>query len=471
MSVDHDQDGGTVYLSDLLGLPVRDGSGAPLARLQDLIIRPDFVAPYPPVTGIVARLRRRAFFIPWEQVARIGPDGVTLASATVSLEPFRRREGEVLLARDVLDKQLVDVEGRRVVRANDLELAPHDGLLWIVAVDVGPRAILRRVLPRALRRRPRPAATAAAEAGARPAGAAFHRLRSRPAGRQRNGGGPRVNLPSFPRPHEPRSLIDWADLEPFAGQLPTVKLKVSHERLARLHPVDIARIVDHLSYPQGAELVDALDPEIAADTLEEMSAERQADILEGMDEERAADILEEMGPDEAADVLADLPEQKAESLLDKMDPAQAEDVRDLMQYDEDTAGGMMTTELVVIPADLRVGAVLRYVREQVDVPEQVYYLYVVDSIASSRLAGVLSLRDLLLADPEVPVADVMETDLQTAESGVPARTVARTIADYNLLALPVVDADGRLLGAVTVDDAMELLLPEGWKRHLPRVFG
>ncbi len=413
-----------MYLSDLIGLPVRDSLGVPLARLQDLIIRPDFVEPYPHVTGLVAHLRRRSFFIPWERVARVAADGITLVSATVSLEPFRRREGEVLLARDVLDKQLVDVEGRRVVRANDLQLAERDGRLLVVGVDVSPRAILRRLLPRAWRR--------FFEAGA---------------------------------------LIDWKDVEVFAGQLPTVKLRVPHERLARLHPVDIARIVDALSYPQGAEIVESLDPQTAADTLEEVSPARQADIIEGMDEERAADILEQMPPEEAADVLADLPENKAERLLEKMDPGQAEDVRDLMAYEEDTAGGMMTTEVVAVPVELRVGEAMRFIREQLDVPEQVYYVYVVDSLTNRRLLGVLTLRDLLLADPEAAVADVMETDLQVVTPDTPARTVARTIAEYNLLALPVVDEEGRLLGIVTVDDAMELMLPEGWRRHLPRVFG
>jgi magnesium transporter len=413
-----------VYLSDLIDLPVRDSLGAPLARLQDLIIRPDFVEPYPSVTGLVARLRRRSFFIPWERVARASGDGVTLISATVSLEPFRRREGEVLLVRDVLDKQLVDLEGRRVVRANDLQLAERDGRLVVVGVDVSPRAILRRLLPRPLRRW--------FQAGA---------------------------------------LIDWKDVEVFAGQLPTVKLKVPHERLARLHPVDIARIVDALSYPQGAEIVESLDPQTAADTLEEVSPARQADIIEGMDEERAADILEQMHPDEAADVLADLPQDKAESLLEKMDPEQAEDVRDLMAYPEDTAGGIMTTEVVAVPVELRVGEAMRFIREQLEVPEQVYYVYVVDSLMSNRLLGVLTLRDLLLADPEAAVADVMETDLQVVTPNTPARTVARIIAEYNLLALPVVDEEGRLLGIVTVDDAMELMLPEGWRRRLPRVFG
>ncbi|MBI2760820.1 MAG: magnesium transporter [Chloroflexi bacterium] len=413
-----------MYLSDLIGLPVRDSAGAPLARLLDLIIRPDFVEPYPPVTGLVARLRRRAFFIPWDQVARADEQGITLYSATVSLEPFRRREGEVLLVRDVLDKQLVDVEGRRVVRANDLQITHRDGKLGIVAVDVSQRAIVRRLLPR----------------------------------RWRHGA-------------EARALIDWTDLEVFAGQLPTVKLKVPHDRLARLHPVDIARIVDALSHRQGAEIVEALDLETAADTLEEMSPARQADILEGMDEERAADILEEMEPDDAADLLADLPEQKAESLLDKMDPEQAEDVRDLMAYEEDTAGGIMTTEIVVVPVELRVGEAMRYLREQAEMPELIYYVYVVDSLTDSRLLGVLSLRDLLLADPAADVSSVMETDLQTARPDDEARDIARTIAEYNLLALPVTDDHGRLLGVVTVDDAMELLLPEGWRRRLPRVFG
>lgn len=413
-----------MYLSDLVGLPVRDRDGLPLARLQDVIVRADFSEAYPAATGIVARLRRRRFFVPWEQVADVAMEGIRLASARVSLAPFQRREGEVLLARDVMDKQLVDVEGRRVVRANDLQFALRDGRLRIVAVDVSPRAIVRRLLPRALRGR--------TETGKR---------------------------------------IDWADVEVFGGQLPTVKLKVSHARLAQLPPIEIARIVDSLSVPQGAELVDALDVETAADTLEELSPERQADILEGMDEERAADILEEMEPDDAADVLGDLPEEKADSLLRRMDPEQADDVRDLMQYEEDTAGGIMTTELVVIPVHLQVGAAVRYIREELEVPAFVPYVYVVDTVEDHHLVGVLSLRDMLVAPPDAAVADVMDGELMMVEPDEHADTVARTIADYDLLALPVVDGERRLLGVVTVDDAMDLLLPDGWKRRLPRVFG
>ncbi len=413
-----------MYLSDLTGLPVRDRAGAPLARLLDLIIRPDFVEPYPPVTGLVARMRGRSFFIPWERVAAIAADGVTLNSLELSLHPFRRREGEVLLARDVLDRQLVDVEGRRVVRANDVQLALRDGRLGIVAVDVSPGAIVQRLLPRRWRRR-----------------------------------------------GQTRTLIDWADVEVFAGQLPAVKLKVPHDRLARLHPVEIARIVDHLSYRQGAELLESLDPETAADALEEVSPARQADILEGMDPERAAGILEEMEPDDAADALGELDEETAAALLEKMDPEQAEDVRDLMAYEEDSAGGVMTTDAITVPVEMTVTEAMRYLRRQPELPDPIYYIYVVDSPAHARLLGALSLRDLLLADPDAGLAEVMETDLQTATPETDARTIARTIADYNLLALPVVDDEGCLLGVITVDDAMDLLLPEGWKRHLPRVFG
>lgn len=413
-----------MHLSDVIGLPIRDRGGAPLARVVDLIVRADFEERYPPVTGLVARLRRRAIFLPWEQIASLDEHGFTLTSERLSLEPFRRREGEVLLVRDVLDKQLVDVEGRRVVRANDLQLALRDGKLGIVAVDVSGGAIVRRLLPRRLR------------------------------GKAKT-----------------RSLIDWDDLEVFGGQLPTVKLKVSHGRLARLHPRDIARIVDALSYQQGAEIVEALDAETAAETLEEMSQDRQVDLLEGMDEERAVEILEEMGPDEAADVLADLSDEKAESLLDKMDPEQAEDVRDLMRYAEDTAGGIMTTDVVAVPVDMRVGEAARYIREQLETPDVFYYVYAVDNLEHWRLAGVITLRDLLMADPDARLSEVMATDLVVARSDDDAREVARQIAEYNLLALPVVDDDGALLGVVTFDDAMDLLLPEGWKRRMPRVFG
>lgn len=411
-----------MYLSQLVGLPVRDSSGDKLGTVKDVVVRPE-LGEYPPVTGLVFRLNHRDLFLPWEQIAHIDDRGVHLRSVRLSLQPFRRREGELLLVKDVLDRQLVDVEGRRVVRANDLQLIEVHGHYHLIGVDVNPGALLRRILPR--------------------------RLASKVTSRR---------------------LLDWKDVEPFASQAPMVKLKVSHERLAKLHPVEIAHITEALAYPQAAEIVGALDDSVAADTLEELPEERQVDLVEAMPAERAAHILEEMGPDEAADLLAELDKEKAERILAEMEPEQAAEVRELMTYEGNTAGGLMTTDYVALPAHLTVQEALDTIRHLDWKPDLLYYLYLVDDPEQEHLRGVVSLRDLVLAEPQTPLLDIAVQEMKVARPGDSAGDVARTIAEYNLLALPVVDDEGRLLGIVTVDDAMALLLPESLRERVSRVF-
>jgi Mg/Co/Ni transporter MgtE len=250
-----------------------------------------------------------------------------------------------------------------------------------------------------------------------------------------------------------------------------VQLKSSSDKLARLHPVEIARLAESLSYHQGAEIIEGLDDETAAETLEEMPAQHQARIIGDMDEERAADILEWMSPDEAADVLGDLPEEKAEDLLNRMEGEEQADVAELLPYEDDTAGGLMTTEFVTLPRSLTVGEALARLREMAETPNMIYYLYVVEREGSWKLSGVIALRSLILADQNVSLEDVMRYDFQKAHPDDSAHTIAQKIAEYNLLALPVVDDEEDILGIITVDDAMEILLPKGWRQRLPRLFG
>jgi Mg/Co/Ni transporter MgtE len=201
-----------------------------------------------------------------------------------------------------------------------------------------------------------------------------------------------------------------------------------------------------------------------------MSDEDQARIIGDMDEERAADILEHMSPDEAADVLGDLPEEQAVDLLKRMEGEEQADVAELLPYEDDTAGGLMTTEFVALPKQLTVGESLARLREMAETPNMIYYLYVVEEEGSWKLAGVIALRSLILSDTGYRLEDVMRDDFRHAHPDDRARDVAETIAEYNLLALPVLDDAGEILGIVTVDDAMELLLPKNWRQRLPRVF-
>lgn len=410
------------YLSQVLGRPILDLEGERVATLKDIIVRLG-EDDHPPVAGFVARYRRRDFFLSRWRITDFGSTGVRLNTDILDLRPFMRREGEVLLARDVLDKQLIDVDGKRVVRVNDVQIIAVANEWRVTGADVSLIGLWRRLAP------------------------------------------------SFLRSGRPVEVIDWADVGYLATDAATVQLKSSRGKLARLHPVEIARLAEVFSYQQGAEIVESLDDETAAETLEEMAAARQAQILGDMDEERAADILEHMSPDEAADVLGDLPEAKAEDLLNRMDDDEQSEVAELLPYADDTAGGLMTTEFVTLPRDLTAAEALARLREMAETPNMIYYLYVVENEESWKLVGVIALRSLILSDPSAPLADVMRGDLQVALPDDSAADVAHKIAEYNLLALPVVDEAGDILGIVTVDDAIEILLPKDWRQRLPRLFG
>jgi magnesium transporter len=412
-----------LYLSQVLSRPVRDLEGDRVATIKDVIVRLG-EEDHPPLIGLVARYRRRDFFVSRWRVTEFNEHGVRLNSDILDLRPFVRRDGEVLLARNVLDKQLIDVDGKRVVRVNDVQLIHAAGEWRVTGADVSLQGLWRRLAPAGLM-------------GTR----------------------------------KPVEVIDWSNVGYLATDEATVRLKSSSDKLARLHPVEIARLAEALSYHHGSEVVESLDDETAAETLEEMPAERQARILGDMDEERAADILEWMSPDEAADVLGDLPEDKAEELLGLMEDEEQAEVAELLPYEDDTAGGLMTTEFVTLPRELTVGEALARLREMAKTPNMIYYLYVVEGEGSWQLAGVIALRSLILADPAVPLDEVMRSEFQKAHPDETASEVAQRIAEYNLLALPVVDESGDILGIITVDDAMEILLPKDWRQRLPRLFG
>ncbi|MGI8898610.1 MAG: magnesium transporter MgtE N-terminal domain-containing protein [Pyrinomonadaceae bacterium] len=412
-----------LYLSQVLSRPIRDLEGERVATVKDVIVRLG-EEDHPHLIGLVARYRRRDFFVSRWRITEFNYHGVRLNSDILDLRPFVRRDGEVLLARNVLDKQLIDVDGKRVVRVNDVQIIEVAGEWRVTGADVSLQGLWRRLAPAGLM-------------GTR----------------------------------KPVEVLDWSNVGFLATDEATVRLKASGDKLALLHPVEIARLAEALSYHHGSEVVESLDDETAAETLEEMPAERQARILGDMDEERAADILEWMSPDEAADVLGDLPEDKAEELLGLMEDEEQAEVAELLPYEDDTAGGLMTTEFVTLPRELTVGAALARLREMAETPNMIYYLYVVEGEGSWQLSGVIALRSLILADPAVPLDEVMRTEFQKAHPDEPANEVAHRIAEYNLLALPVVDESGDILGIITVDDAMEILLPKDWRQRLPRLFG
>jgi len=428
-----------LFLASLLDQPVQGKTGELIGRLEDVIVLIGG-EPYPPISGLVVRDGRRLFFVSAVQLEAF--NGVAkLSTSTVDLRPFARRDGEVLLRKDVLDHQIIDITGRRIVRVNDVQLARVEGAYRLVGVDISPQALLRRLGPRA--------------------------LAERIVGRQ---------------------MIDWNEAQYLASAAP-VQLKVSYERLSEINPVDLARIVDALSYRESAEIVAALDDETAAETLEEVSDERLADLLEGMDQERAADILEEMTPGAAADVLEDLDDEVAKQLLARMEPEEAADVQQLLAYDEDSAGRIMTTDFVRIRAGATVGDALSLIRSLEEVPDPLLAVYVVEDHLEegqpldrapanadeadelSYLRGIVRLRNLILADTATPLINLMDDDVPTVSPEDRAEDAAQVLAEYNLLAVPVLDEAGRMMGIVTVDDALAVLLPEIWQRRGVRSFG
>jgi magnesium transporter len=412
-----------LYISQILGRPISDVEGEKVATIKDVVVRYG-EDDYPPIIGIMARYRRRDFFIRRMQLASLGETGAKLNVDVLDLRPFIRRKGEVLLAKDVLDKQLIDIDGKRVVRVNDVQVIEAGNQWRVTGADVSLQGFLRRLMPK---------------------GFYANRL---------------------------VEVIDWSDVGYLATESASaVQLKSSKDKLSRLHPVEIAQLAETLSPIHRTEIVESLDNEIAADTLEEMSTENQARILEEMDEERAADILEEMSPDDAVDVLGEMDEEKAQELFDLMEGEEKADVAELLVFESHTAGGLMTTEFVTFPKNYTVSQAIAGLREMAETPNMIYTLYIVEAEKSWKISGVISLRSLILADPTFLLSEVMRDQFQFAHPDDSAEEAAQKISEYNLLALPVIDDLGEIAGIVTVDDAMEILLPKNLNRRLPRLFG
>jgi magnesium transporter len=415
-----------LFLSRLVGRPVRDRHGESFGKVRDLIVA--LGEQYPPVTGLVVRVAGgRDIFLPWTDVEEIDAGGARLRTTLIDMASFRQRPNEIRLWLDLLDKQIVDVEDRKIVRVNDIQLAPVEGRLRLVAVDVGLAGILRRL-------------------GLSGPGERLARA---------------MHL-------EAENYIEWEDVDPVESSVSSLKLRVPHAALGTLHPADVAHIVEQLAPRDRTGILAALDDERAADVLEELEADDQVDILEALSPEKAADILEEMGPDEAADLVADLSEERQEQLLGLMEPEEASDVRELLAYGEETAGGLMTTDFITVTPEMTAEQVIERLRELHPDADQVYYLYVTD--APGMLVGTITLRGLIVAAPETTVSAFMRPDPISVGVDLDAEQVGAAIARYNLLALPVVDADGRLQGIVTVDDALERALGEGWRKRLPEIY-
>jgi len=413
------------FISELVGRKATVDD-LPIGRVADFLVsQPDAVFPH--IDGLVIKTSQGPRYAPMESVLDVDADGC-VALRLAPKEPAPPDVDSLYLVADLLDKQIVDVDGRKVVRINDIEVANAGGALRVVAADVGVAGLLRRL-------------------GLKAFGKRF--------------------APGIYR-SVPRSMIAWDSVAPIRDANPSqVNLSVKESKLARLHPSELAEIISDLSKREAAAVVSQLDDETAADAFEHLDAETQRSLIEDIGTERAADIIEEMDSDDAADLLAELPKEQQSLLLAEMSDYTADELRELVKYAEDSAGGLMTTDYVWIYPHRTTEATIRKIREIAPKSEFIYYLYVVDK--DDTLLGVLSLRTLLLALPTAFIERIMNTDLISVHPSMHADDVAATIAKYDLLAVPVTDPNGKMLGIVTVDDAIDQLMPDDAVKRLPRI--
>ncbi len=416
---------GEIFVSEIINKPVLDQKGEEIGRLKDIVISPG--EPFPAVSALIVAAGRTIYLIPWDIVNLFNRRVISVNVISSQLAPASVVPSDILIGRDMLDKQIVDINGAKLVRVNDLELGDVSGKLCLVAADIGLRGILRRL-------------------GLEVRGEKF------------------LSLFRYRLRHK---LIGWNYLQTVEPRLSKLTLTISGSKVAKLHPADLAEIISEVSQKERTAIFGSLDVETAAEALHELEPQVQADILEDMTNEQASDILEQMPPDEAADVLGDLPEARAQELIQLMDKEEAEDVQELLEHEVDTAGGIMTTEYLAFTQDLTVEDAIKELRLAAPDVETIYYLYIVDE--EERPVGVLSFKNLILAKPNAMIKDIMNSPVMTVPLDADQDTVAEFISKYNLLAAPVVDENNVMKGIVTVDDVVDFLLPPASRKKRRRL--
>jgi CBS domain-containing protein len=408
-----------VHLSAVLRSPLLDKAGEKLGRVEDLIARLADGG-YPPITGVKARIGGRDLFVPVAKIATLEPGAVRLSGQKLSLGRFERRAGEVLLRADVLGRKLVDVEADppSLLTAHEIELACIEGWWRVVGVDATMAAQLRRLLPRRTK----------------------SLLKDRP-------------------------FLDWTDMEPFVGHVPSARLRFSHRKLANLHPAEIADLVEAASHDEGEEIIEAVrqDRDLEADVFEELDDHHRLEFIRERPDAQAAALIARMAPDDAADLVGEIEQERRGAIIKLLPPAHARKIESLLGYNPSTAGGLMSVEYVALPEHYSVQAALERVRVSEIAPELLSTVFLTDS--EGRLSGLATVVALLRADGASTLAEIAEHEPESVGTDADLPEVARTMTDYNLIALPVIDQEHQVVGVVTVDDVLEETLPAGWRRR------
>ncbi|OGC11039.1 hypothetical protein A3K48_00700 [candidate division WOR-1 bacterium RIFOXYA12_FULL_52_29] len=411
-----------MFASELIGIPVVDRVQENIGKVKDIIIA--LGESFPKVSGLLIDMvegEEKVLLI--GEIDLIGRRFVSTRGPREQVALAARREGEVMLMRDIVDKQIVDLEGARVIRVNDLKLAKMNQDVRLIAADVGVRGMLRRL---------------GLEGAANWLAAVFRR---------------RIQ----------ESLIGWDHVQWLSGG----KIAIPSKTISDLHPADVAQIISQLHVDEKTAIFSSLADKTAAEALHELEPMLGAIIVSNIDTKKALGVLEKMPVDEAADIIGDLAEEKAEELLRLMKVGKAGKIRELLKHHDQTAGGLMTTEFITFPQNMTIEETIAKLREIAPGAETIYYLYVVDD--QRHLTGILSLRNLIISPPDRLISDIMIKDFVTLKPEMKEKETAEIFSKYNLLAVPVVDEERNIMGIVTIDDVVDYILPPVARRKRQRI--
>lgn len=405
---------GELFVSELLKKPVFDPKGDELGRLRDfVVIKGD---PLPLISALILEEKKKRYCLEWENVGIFNKRIISSKVYSPRVEPYDPSDEVLLIVRDIFDKQIVDANGAKVVRVNDVQIEGLNNIACVTGVDVGLRGILRRL-------------------GVERRTENFYQLMGKTL---------------------PVNIIRWSFIQPLEPRLSKLSLTVPRQMISALHPADIADIIRTIPHKQGIAFFKGLDPNVAAEALPELDPDIQKAIIENIDKDYASDVVERMPPDEAADLIADLENGKAQELLESIEDEEAQDIQELLAHEEDTAGGLMTNEFIACPPELTVQQAIEKFKIEAPEVETVYYIYITEG---EKLVGIVSLRDLLLSSSQAHLSEIMETKLKSVTPDTHQKEVAEICSKYNLIAIPVIDDGGDLLGIVTIDDIVDYLMP------------
>ncbi|MDH2902392.1 MAG: CBS domain-containing protein [Actinomycetota bacterium] len=407
-----------LHLSTFLRRPIFDQDGDRIGRVQDLVARLGDDA-HPPIVGAVIRIEGRNLFVPIRKIGGLSEGRVTFQGKRVDLRRFERRPGELLLAEDLLARNLINLVRGRLIIANEIEIAQIDGRWEVVGVDPGRRPFLRRVLGQRM--------------------------------------GQRLKA---------EAIVDFASIEPFVSHVPSARLRIPYRKLAKLHPAQIADLVEQASHEEGEEIIEAvgLDRELEADVFEELDTEHQLEFLHSRSDVEAARLLTRMEPDNAADLINEIDQERRLPILEGLPAQQQVKVRQLLSYNADTAGGLMNTDFVSVPDTATVAEAIEAIRTSNVPAESLHAVFVTD--AQGATVGAAALGPLVKARDGELALSVARTQMIHVHPQWDLHRVARKMSDFNLTVVPVLDEEHNvMIGVITVDDLLEDLLPQGWRKE------